>query len=422
MSNLAKVGLFTAFGLAAILGSIVAVGNWTFSRGYDVYVVFDNAAGLSMKAKVKIAGVDIGMLENITLKNKQARLQLKINKDVILYQNAVVKIVSTGIIGTKYLDIDPGDDSFPRLKDGDELQGMPEMSLEAIIEKMSASFNSNEYGNMFDNLAASVKDLNMVMNNVANQNAKITDIIDNFDKFSKNLVTLTAKLDIIIDKIDQGSGTISVLLNDEKMAEDLKETIADAKQTVSGLRDTIGTTGQLRFEWDYLGRYNTRQAIFKNDVGITISPTPDKFYYVGVANLANSSSGDDDDPTYAINRLEAMLGFRFNKVEIYGGIMRGEGGIGIGYSVFEPMYAPYKLLQFHVAVYDMGRKVENEQTSRPIVDTDLRVGLLSWLYTGVMIEDAAYKAGITTYIRIKLDDRDIARMLGIVGIAAQAAK
>jgi hypothetical protein len=50
------------------------------------------------------------------------------------------------------------------------------------------------------------------------------------------------------------------------------------------------------------------------------------------------------------------------------------------------------------------------------------VGITKWLYTGVMIEDAIYKSGVTPYIKIEMNDEDISRMLGIIGLAATASK
>ena len=56
---------------------------------------------------MKIAGVDIGVLKGVSLKDSRANLCLAINKDVVLYENAAASIVSMGIIGTKYIEINP---------------------------------------------------------------------------------------------------------------------------------------------------------------------------------------------------------------------------------------------------------------------------------------------------------------------------
>ncbi|MDR2772343.1 MAG: hypothetical protein LBB93_02635, partial [Elusimicrobiota bacterium] len=317
---------------------------------------------------------------------------------------------------------DPGDPSYPAIEEDGEIMGVEEASLEDLIEKISGSFSSEQNGEMFENLAESIKDLKNIMDTISAQDEKIAEIVTNFDDFSRNLVAVTETLEAIVDKINVGSGTLSALLNDEQMRIELQETVSSIKQSAISLQDTLGPVEQMRFEWNYTGRYNSLQSVYRNDVGVLITPRKGKFYYLGVANLANSSEPTDNNPSNTMNKLEALLGYRFDKFEIYGGVMRAEGGLGVGYSFFEPTWAPKRTLQVHVNVYSMGRKVDDGKKTAPIVDADLRVGFLKWLYGGVLIEDAAYKAGVTPYIKIQLDDQDIARMLGIVGIAASAAK
>jgi hypothetical protein len=111
------------------------------------------------------------------------------------------------------------------------------------------------------------------------------------------------------------------------------------------------------------------------------------------------------------------MGFRFNKFEIYGGILRGKAGGGISYSFFEPVYAPYKKMQFHLNAYNVGRDDKGAE-----IDAGVRFGFTKWLYAGVMVEDAIYKTAVTPYIKIEIDDPDIAAILGILSIAAVASK
>ncbi|MDR2708916.1 MAG: MlaD family protein [Elusimicrobiota bacterium] len=427
MSNLVKVGLFTALGLITICVSIIFLGNWTFSKGYTIYVAFDDASGLNKKAAVRVAGVDIGQLEDVTLKGEKANLRLRINKDIKMHSNATAQIVSMGIIGTRYIDINLGSDPYPYIGDGATISATQTPSLEQLMQKIGAAVDSPQNGNMFENLAQTVRELKEVISNLNRNTAQINEVILNFNDISENLVSATLDIKEILTKIDSGSGTISALINDEQMSIDLRESVASAKATLASLNDTLGSADQMRFEWIYQGAYNTDEQIFRNDVGIKISPNPRKFYYVGVANLGDTANAPDLQERLLMNKLEALLGFRFNKFEVYAGVLKGTGGLGAGYSLLQPMFAQYKTLQLHVNIYDMGRRVTDadgnkESASKPKIDADLRVGLLKWLYVGVMIEDALHEQGLTTYIKIDLDDRDLAKVLGIAGIAASAGK
>ena len=451
MNNKVKLGIFVLLGFCAVLVSIFAIGNFSLSRTYTVYVKFDNISGLLKKAKVKIAGVDVGVLRDVELVGSQARLKLAINEDIVLYQDAAASIVSMGIIGTKYIEISPGTSSLPVVRDGDTIAAVNEGSLEQtltkITDKISSvldNINGGKNGDMFGNLAEAVRDLKSILHNIANQNEKITSSINNINNFSYNLANITAqnkqdirdaitnmrdiaeKVDKIVAKIYQGDGPLGTLINDEDMSQELKETVttakealASAKVTIDGLKDTIGRANKLQFSWNYLGRYNMRDEKFKNDLGIMIAPSDEKFYYVGISNVADSKNAKTQAEKDSMNTLDALLGFRFDKFEIYGGIMRGTAGGGVGYSFFEPIYAPYRTLQAHLNVYNMSR---TGAASKPEVDLGVRFGFTRWLYAGVMVEDMLYRSALTPYIKIEINDRDIAALLGIISIAAVATR
>jgi len=426
MNNTVKLGLFVAIGIAAIAISIIMLGNWTFNGSRIFYTEFANVAGLTNKAKVKIAGVDIGFTRKIELRNSKARLKLAIDRDVVLYENARARIVSMGVIGTKYIEINPGDSTYPLLQPGATIAADSSGGGD-ILSQLSD-------GGMMNNLASAIKDLKNVMANIAQNNDKISESIANIEMFSRNLAQITTdnkddlretiasikdvadKLNAILVNVSSGDGTMATLINDKQMGSDLKEAIASAKDTVNSLKDTLGLANTLQLQWDYRGRYSTRDHAFRNDVGITIMPNNSKFYYVGVANVADASRVADSEKD-SVNKLEALLGFRFNKFEVYGGAIRGTGGFGASYSFFEPTYAPYRTLQIFANAYDFGRTDGGVR-----VDADLRVGLMKWLYAGVAVEDMAHKPDFTPYVKLEIKDNDLAKLFGIGSIAAVAAR
>ncbi|MCL2145092.1 MAG: MlaD family protein [Endomicrobia bacterium] len=457
MNNKVKLGIFVVIGLLAIFVSIIAVGSFSFGKKYKVYVLFNNTSGLLKKAKVKIAGVDIGVLKGIDLHGSKARLCLSIDEDIVLYENAEASIVSMGIIGTKYIEIYPGDPSLPRVKNGDTISKSETGSLEETLGKISDKINTaldsigrdGKNGDMIDNLSASIRDLKSVMNNIANQNAKIASAIGNIDKFAYNINEFAAnladitvqnkqdirdavagmkemvnKMDALIAKVYNGDGPIGTLINDEDMSRELKETVTTAKETlasakitVESLQETIGKASKLRLSWNYLGRYNLKDEKMRNDLGISIMPSDDKFYYVGITNVAEAGEVKDQDEKDSINKLEALLGFRFDKFEVYGGVLRGKAGGGVGFSFFDPIYAPYKRLQVNFNAYNFGRDKRG-----PEMDLGLRLGFTKWLYAGVMVEDVLYKTAVTPYLKIEINDSDLAALLGIISVAAIASR
>jgi phospholipid/cholesterol/gamma-HCH transport system substrate-binding protein len=435
MENHTKLGIFIFVGIGAIVLSIFAVGNFSLKRTYNIYVEFDNIAGIIKKTKVKTAGVDIGVLRKVCLNKGKAQLKLSINKNVLLYKNAYANIVSVGVIGTKYIEIFPGDESQPLLKNGDTILGQNSFSLESFLTNVATqinrALNNDKYGNMMDNLADAIFSLKDILKMLAAQNEKIEDTFTNLDQFTKDLASISSqnkpdlretveqikdiskKLDILISRIYDGSGPISALINDEKMSADIKETVESAKEVIKGLNKTATRSSKLSLHWNYTGGYNTRDSKLRNDIGISIMPNNEKFYYVGVANVADSTFITDEDEKKNINKLEALLGFRKEYSEIFGGVIKGKAGLGFGYSFFSPIYNVYKGLKFDLKVYGL---------HSPQVDVGARYGIMKWLYTGVLLEDVSHKPSFTTYLRIEIDDQDLAAMLGIIGIATMVSK
>jgi phospholipid/cholesterol/gamma-HCH transport system substrate-binding protein len=114
------VGIFGLVGIAAL--SVLA---FTLSRiplvskpHYTLYAMFDNVSGLKVSDAIQIAGVRVGKVSSITLsqKNERAQVTLDIREGIMIDEDAIASIKTSGIIGDKYvaLAIGGGDP----LKDG----------------------------------------------------------------------------------------------------------------------------------------------------------------------------------------------------------------------------------------------------------------------------------------------------------------
>ena len=104
------VGFFLLLGLLALgylavkLGKMEVVGG----SGYTVQATFSNVAGLRVGTSVEIAGVDIGWVERISLKNYQAVVAFRIQDGVQLLEDSIASIRTKGLIGEQLVRISPG--------------------------------------------------------------------------------------------------------------------------------------------------------------------------------------------------------------------------------------------------------------------------------------------------------------------------
>jgi len=104
------VGLFMLAGILALGYLSVRLGQVDLfgTRGYIVYADFPSVGGLKAGAGVEIAGVPIGRVQSIGLKDYQARVTMQINDGVKLQDDAIVSIKTKGLIGEKFVQISPG--------------------------------------------------------------------------------------------------------------------------------------------------------------------------------------------------------------------------------------------------------------------------------------------------------------------------
>jgi phospholipid/cholesterol/gamma-HCH transport system substrate-binding protein len=105
-----SVGIFLLIGLASLAYLSFKLGHvkiWG-STDYTVYATFSNVGGLKARATVTVAGVPIGRVERIQLKDGTALVTLSIYSGVKLEEDAIASIKTTGIVGDKYVAISPG--------------------------------------------------------------------------------------------------------------------------------------------------------------------------------------------------------------------------------------------------------------------------------------------------------------------------
>ena len=106
------VGIFVVFGLLCVGYMTVKLGkvNILGDSSYSLIANFTSVAGLRIGNPVNILGIDVGRVERIAMDqvNQKAIVEIRIKKGIKVYDDAIVSIKTEGLIGDKYLNIDPG--------------------------------------------------------------------------------------------------------------------------------------------------------------------------------------------------------------------------------------------------------------------------------------------------------------------------
>ena len=91
-------------------------------QGYPLYATFERVNGLTLGSDVRISGIKVGTVTDMTLDTKTflATLTLNLKNNVAVSDDTVAEITSDGLFGNSYLALNPGG-SEEILKAGDSL-------------------------------------------------------------------------------------------------------------------------------------------------------------------------------------------------------------------------------------------------------------------------------------------------------------
>ncbi|SPF41190.1 Mammalian cell entry related domain protein [Syntrophobacter sp. SbD1] len=130
------VGLFLIIGVFCLGYLSFSLGNLSIGNSrYELVAAFPTVSGLKNKAQVTMAGVGIGEVKSVRLKDSHAEVTLSINKNVKLEEDSIASIKTMGIIGDKYVSITPGASESYIQNGGTIRETQPPIDIESLISK-----------------------------------------------------------------------------------------------------------------------------------------------------------------------------------------------------------------------------------------------------------------------------------------------
>ncbi|MFH1784507.1 MAG: MlaD family protein [bacterium] len=450
-----KIGLVVTGGLLILAIGIFALGDIQWQSGYEIKVMFNDVSGLPEKAPVKSAGVDIGKVQKIDLVGNKAQVTVWIKEEIKIHRDSKVTIVSTGVIGTKYMELTLGSQDESVLKEGDILIGIDPMTFDKVISEGLKGFND-----LADSIKAFTGDEDLkgtlvdVLSNIRDVSASLKDIVEkeesnihaiveNFKVFSDDMKKITANvheivegnrddveatlknfkavsekmnsaldsIDAIVKKVEAGEGMLGTLIADDEASQDVKKTIKSIQEASNEARKVLKRISHVKTYWDYQLNYNDKDQLFRSDFGLQFRPNPTKFYYLGVHNVKEKEGSDYDEGDQRINGFTAKMGRDFGPVTVYGGLINSSGGVGGAFRPFNN-----RIFAINAEAFRFSRKVEGK--SRAWINTGGSLRLLDWCYLKANVEDILEAKTITTSLNLVIEDEDLAYLLGLTGLSS----
>jgi len=269
ISNKIRLGIFISAGIAVFITAIYFIGEkqQLFRSTFRLSGVFKDVAGLQAGNNVRLSGINIGTIENISIiSDTSVRVEIIIDESTrkFIKKDAVASIGSEGLMGNKTLIISPGTGGKEGIENNDIIATSPPIDMDDILLSLKTTI---------DNTSSITSDLSTITNNIQSGKGTIGRLImdkswrENFDSTFANLKEGSTGFKIFMDKandldeiltslkttvdntsritmdlskisssIESGKGTVGRLLMDPSSAQNIDTTFMNLKESSLGLK------------------------------------------------------------------------------------------------------------------------------------------------------------------------------------------
>jgi phospholipid/cholesterol/gamma-HCH transport system substrate-binding protein len=231
LTNETKVGLFFVLSIV-LFGMMLEVGNrWKiFDHGITYKTFLTASTGLKIGDTVKLAGVDVGSISNISVLEDRVQVDFEVKPGTRIKQDTVAGIRMTSMLGGQFLSLSFGSAGSPDLPGGSTVKSADSQGIDTLLDNM---------GTLARDSKQLVLDLNRNQNEVM---GKISSMLDeNRDSVKQSLIGLAS----ITTKLDRGDGSLALLLNDKSLYKNVNALTGSLAQVSARLERGEGTMGKL---------------------------------------------------------------------------------------------------------------------------------------------------------------------------------
>lgn len=236
-----KLGAFVLVGLVLLLGGLYLLGTERdlFRRTLTVSARFTEVSGLRAGDNVRYAGIDVGTVKELRMLSDTAvRVTMLIRTEEARHirTDAVARITSDGLMGSKLVALEAGDGSGPPIADGAELRSVQGLDTDALLRTL---------GRSNDNLVAITTDLRALTHGLRADEGLLALLKDSVvaqdvrraladaAATAANARDLTARVDRLVQGLQAGQGPLGTLLADPTAEQQLRDLLT-ALQEASG--------------------------------------------------------------------------------------------------------------------------------------------------------------------------------------------
>lgn len=217
-----KIGAFIFSGLAFLGSYLVVIGNYQsmFTRANEYTILVTNARGLFKGTPVTINGLKAGRVHQMSLKDNQIAINMKVEKKLSYMINSTSKaaLKTEGVLGDRYVAIDTPDSQADPLPVGSNIPLEEDKGVSNVLSgdselivgvtqffKEASTLLTNLNESEDENLAESLKE-------ISKQTKKFLS-----DDKNKDLKYILRHTRSILRKIDKGQGSLGAVVNERSL-------------------------------------------------------------------------------------------------------------------------------------------------------------------------------------------------------------
>ncbi|HSY69052.1 MAG TPA: MlaD family protein [Edaphobacter sp.] len=208
-----------------------------------VLTYFENSAGLKTGAAVNLEGVTIGTVKTVTIDNSPERkltpvkvvMKLDDKYGANLKKDSKASLSTVGVLGDTVIDINSQFAVGPRLQDGDVLKTVETPSLTDVVKASQGTIES---------LNVILAKMNVIVDNIQSGKGSVGQLINNPDLYNKADKTIEQLL-TLSKNLNAGRGSIGKLIADDTLYNRLNDTVGQLQNIASSVNAGKGTAGML---------------------------------------------------------------------------------------------------------------------------------------------------------------------------------
>jgi phospholipid/cholesterol/gamma-HCH transport system substrate-binding protein len=296
-ATLIRLGAFIITGFTVLVLAVFYIGGQQglFRETFQVSAYFEGAEGIRSGSAVRLAGVDIGVVDLVMISpaNNKVRLDLKLNTDVhrFVKTDSYATIEPEGLVGNKFVAITVGSPSAEEIADGAILQSREPVRLADILRdaKLTAA-NTRRATEEFAAILESVRKGKGTLGKLVTEEGlylslqrsiysadsslrQTTEEFTNVSRFIFSLAgtigdvvfkadSVVTNVNDIVAKVNTGQGMIGALLADKALYDSLLQLIGNAVAMTEDARVGASRFAEnmeaLKHNWFFKGYYEDR--------------------------------------------------------------------------------------------------------------------------------------------------------------------